>query len=730
MKKISRTQKSLLYALLSSSLFWHLPMPGYAAEEVAETKIPVEQATDKQESVAANQNEFTLEGVEVTAAKDSPDNGYVAKRSSAATKTDTPLTETARSISVITREQMDARGVTDLFDVLSYTPGFSDPGYNNRGARFALHNLRGFTDYGTSVDGLPLLGAGFSFSNYGTYSFERIEVLRGPAGILYGASSPGGVINQISKRPTAEPLREIQLQAGSDDQRGAALDISGPVTDDGKVLFRMTARSEKENLPTDYSSAERQFIAPALTWLPDPDTSLTLLTHYQKDDIKGNSDALRSQYLTKLAGYPGTLFSGEPGYDRFIREDKQIGYTLEHRFNDIWSVTQSARHSDISTDIKAMYVSSVTDGIASRSADYDKSNLSGNRVDTHFTAKWARGAAQHTTLLGFDYYNYNYNYFYGSSLGPSLNLATLNYGQAVTTPTIASSLTGTRTKQAGWYLQDQLKFGQHWTAIVGGRYDRYKSDELNRLNGTHRIIDQNAFTGRLGLVYEAGDGLFPYISYDESFEGQVGTDRYGHSFSPTTGQQYELGVQYAPDNSKARFTAAIFDLRKQNVLTSDLLNNGNESFKVQTGEIAAKGVELEATVAAFKGLNVTAAYTYMPEHKVTRSNEPAAIGRRTNNVPRHSASLWVDTVAWGKDQTGWGFGAGLRYVGSWYNYANTKKAGDAIVADAMVRYDQEDWSYVLNVHNLLDKHYVASLGTSVNGFDHGRTIRLTATRHW
>ncbi|SFM32810.1 TonB-dependent siderophore receptor [Pelosinus propionicus] len=722
-RKFSRTGKSLLYALIGSSLLYHMPL-AYGAEEPADSTIAEK---------AQEQNEFTLEGVEVTAAKNKLDNGYVAKRSSAATKTDTPLEETARSISIITREQMNARGVTDMFDILSYTPGFSDMGYNNRGNRYGYYTLRGFG--GTSfTDGLRSASGGFAVSNYDPYSFERVEVLRGPAGILYGTTNPGGVVNQVSKRPTAEPLREIRLQTGIDHELSGALDISGPVNDNDKLLFRLTALASEEDLPVDYSSAERQMIAPALTWRPNENTSLTLLAHYQKDDIKGDSYSSISQYQpgSLLYGYKsGTMFLGEPDYDRFLREDKQIGYILEHRFNDTWSVTQSARHSNIFTGMKALSVTSITDGIASRSNDYYKSDLSANLIDTHFTAKWSGGAVDHTTLLGFDYYNYNYDYYWFTGSAPSLNLHTLNYGQTVTTPTTISYLTDTDVKQTGWYLQDQLKFGKRWTATAGGRYDRYNSYTTNRLSGARTIIDQNAFTGRLGLVYDAGNGLFPYVSYDESFEGLAGSDRYGNSFDPTTGRQYELGIQYVPENSNARFTAAIFDLRQQNILTTDPLNESlGGSFSVQTGEIAAKGLELEATVAAFKNLNVTAAYTYMPDHKITKDNNPAKIGRRTSNVPRHSASLWIDTSAPGKEQKGWGLGGGLRYIGSRYNSANTRKASDVIVADAMIRYDQGEWRYALNAHNLFDKHYNMSPGNTVDGLDPGRIIRLTATRHW
>lgn len=731
-RRIARAAlNSLLYALIGGSLFWPAPSPALAAGE--------DETAQEVVHSAGEQRVFSLEGVEVTGSRDTGDTGYTAKRSSVGTKTDTPLEETARSISVITQAQLDARGVTDLFDALGYTPGFSDASYN-RDSRFFRGNIRGFSNSGTLyTDGLRMSNGGFAVSSYDPYSFERIEVLRGPAGILYGANNPGGIINQVSKRPTSEPLREIRLQAGNDQLRSAAIDLGGAVNEQGNVLFRLSALTSDEDLPVDYSRAERQMIAPSLTWQPDEATSLTILAHYQKDDIKGSFELNPYRYLSghTLYGYSGTGFYGEPAYDRFIRDDKQIGYVFEHRFNDIWSVTQNARHSDISADFKYLSVDSVTGGIAKRSAYYSQTDLRSNVIDTHFQAKWSGGAVAHTTLLGFDYQNNEYKNIWLTGTASDLNLSSLNYSRKIAVPSAFAPYESpdVKMKQTGFYVQDQLKFGR-WTAMAGGRYDQLDQTTLNLRTGVRSRIDQHAFTGRLGLVYDAGEGLFPYLSYDESFEGQAGSDRHGNAFDPTTGRQYELGVQYAPENGNIRYSAAIFDLRQQNTLTTDPRNTVSERFQVQTGETTARGLELEANIAALKGLNITAAYTYMPKHEVSKSNIASRLGKRTENVPKHSASIWLDTAAPDarpdKQAEGWGFGAGLRYIGSRQDYSNTVKMGGVVLTDALVRYDAGGWRYALNVHNVFDKEYVIGSWTD-SGYETvspGRTFRLTATHRW
>ncbi len=723
MKKrtLGPAKKRLFYALIGSSLFWQYPV--YAADDAAQP--PSEQTA--QETAAADdaaQREFTLKGVEVTATKDKKDTGYAAKRSSVSTKTDTPLNETAQSISVVTREQMEARAVQTLDEAIAYTPGVNPSTYAKDARGYSYTVIRGFGSnvYSTFTDGLRSPVGFFATANTDPYAFDRIEILRGPASILYGANSPGGLINQVTKQPPEKELHEVQLQVGNNSNKSIALDVGGPVQDDGKLLFRLTARTQDQDFEQDYTSGKSTLIAPALTWKPDDATKLTLLATYQKTDIKGNSFGGRTIYATDniLYGYPSTLFIGEPGYDRFEREQKEIGYIFEHQFNDMWSVKQTARHTDINISLKYLDVNGIdSDGrTLNRVVYYFPETLSADAIDTHFQAKWSNGAWAHTTLVGFDYLRKNYDVRMGYGVAPSLDLITLNYGQTVATPA-TSPFVKSNMSQRGLYLQDQVKFSDRWVFLAGGRRDWYEDDGNS--------IKQTANTGRAGVVYHATKELSPYFSYSESFEAQSGADRYGNAFVPTTGTQYELGVQYEPTGSNARFTAALFDLRQQNVLTADPLNEvySGPDYNVQTGEVTSKGLELEAQLTPVKGLNIIAAYTLL-DNKTTKSNDITEIGKHTAGIAKHLASLWTDYTLQEGKLKGLGFGGGLRYIGSRYNSANTVKYSGVVVTDAMVRYDLDEWRLALNVRNLFDKFY--NVGTGYAG--EGRTVLLTATRHW
>ncbi len=711
--------------MIGSSLL--LPVQAMAASTEQDTTDDLPAAHESE----APENTFNFDVMEIIGERTaiSRDKNINAHGGTVATKTDTSIGEAARSISIITKEQLETRSALDLKEALDYTPGVT----MSNGGVWTSPTIRGFTGGLTTTDGLRV-PTEFSASNIDLYGFDQIEVLRGPASLLYGAGGPGGMINRVTKRPTTEPFHEVQLQAGNNNEFSGAFDISGPTDDNGKLFFRLTGRSYKEDLNTDMSSLKRHYIAPALTWRPNTDTALTLLTSYQKESVKGDSLAFRRVFLPNniLYGHPGTLLEGDPNYDGYNKTQSQLGYILEHRFDDTWSVTQTARHYRSSMDYRSLSIDSLEpDGYtANRSTRYDTDKASGNTIDTHFQAKWADGGIEHTSLIGFDFHQDEQNYRYRRGDGPTLDLRTLNYGQSITDPDFVI-MRDTINKRRGLYVQDQLKFGQRWTVTAGGRKDWYKQNETNLMNGEKTLFKQNAVTGRIGVAYDAGGGVQPYLSYDRSFEPQSGRDRFGNSFDPLTGQQYELGIQFIPENKNARYSAAIFNLRQQNALTTDPLNTSNESYQVQTGEIAARGLELEANLAAVRGMNITASYTLL-DKKITKDTDPTLIGRQTANIPRHSAALWFDTAAPQEKKDGWGFGAGLRYIGSRYDYSNTTKLGGLVLADALIRYDSNNWRYALNIRNLFDREYISSYWASSGyyGIDEGRTIRLTATYNW
>ena len=525
--------------------------------------------------------------------------GYVARRSATGTKTDTPIIETPQSISVITADRIEAMGAANLKDALGYTPGVSTTTYG-ADSRYDWISLRGFDAYspGFYLDGLPLRNNStwgvWRTENYGA---ERIELLRGPSSVLYGMSGPGGVVNVVSKRPTAEPVHELQLQLGDHARKQVAGDFSGALDADGKLLYRITGLLRDAQLPAAREADDRSYIAPSLTWKPSSDTTLTLLSQFTRTR-SGVYTRARPQVgsldPTAIGSFiPSRLFVGEPGFDRFDQDQEMVGYQFEHRIDDTWTVRQNARYAHQKLDytgtqlrgFNALNPEVPNDPVnfqqMARSVFGSRENIAAVALDNQAQADFRTGEAQHKVLVGLDYQRTRIDQvtFSGGSASP-LNIHAPVYGGPIELP--APYFDGiTRLTQTGLYLQDQVKWGERWSLTVGGRYDTADSTVFSRLDGSTQRIRDHKFTSRAGLVYLHPSGWAPYLSYSESFAPTATIDPVsGDPFKPESGKQFEAGVRYQPTGGKAMYSAAVFDLRRKNYISFD-----GDAKPRQTGEI-------------------------------------------------------------------------------------------------------------------------------------------------
>jgi iron complex outermembrane receptor protein len=282
--------------------------------------------------------------------------------------------------------------------------------------------------------------------------------------------------------------------------------------------------------------------------------------------------------------------------------------------------------------------------------------------------------------------------------------------------------------QTGLYLQDQIKLYQ-WILTLGSRYDWATLDTFDRKAVTEETRRDQALTKRVGLGYEFQTGLVPYVGYSESFTPVTGAAFDGTPFRPEAGQQYEVGIKYQPPGTKMRFAAAVYDLRRQNVLTPDLdPTHGGRS--IQTGEVTSCGLELEAVANLTNNFSLNATYTYN-DTRVTKSNN-VDFGKRPARTPQHIASLWADYAIREGALNGLGFGAGVRYVGaSEGDFTNTFEAPAYTLVDAMIRYDVDSWRFSVNASNLFDKYYVAACFSMAQcNLGRARTILGTVTYGW
>ncbi len=683
---------------------------------------------------------ITVEGQGETAL--GPVTGIVARQSATATKTDTPILKTPQTINVVGREQMERQGARQVREVLRYTPGVTA---DVRGdiSRFDQIYFRGFgapTDSFQYLDGLrlPRASTGYLIPQAEAYSLERVEVLKGPASVLYGQTPLGGIVNMVTKRPTEETFHEVEFVTGSNDLLQAGFDTGGPVDDDGTVLYRISGMGKMSDTSVQMTEEERISIAPSITWRPNAGTSLTVLGHYQRDPEGGYYGVLPSSGTILPNPYgaiPRDFFDGSPNFEEFDRTQVGLGYDFRHDFGDGWRLHQNLRYLHMTLDSASVYSSGfqADNRTLNRYALWSEEQMDAVNVDTNIHKDFATGPLGHGVIAGVDYQWSNWQQVQGFGAAPGLDVLDPDYDQPITRPAAYTSADLVQNL-VGIYGQDQVTFG-NLSVLLGGRVDIANITNDNLLAGSHTDETIAKFTWRAGLVYAFDNGIAPYASYSTSFDPTVTANAYGDPFEPTTGEQYEVGVKYQPPGMDALFTLSAFQLTKQNVLTQDPASVMPNAY-VQSGEVRSRGLEFEAKLSPIDGLNLIGGVSWV-DPEVTESNG-TDLGKRPVSVARLTGSAWADYTVQDGPAKGIGLGAGVRYVGETYaDPANTQKVPGYVVADATLRYDFANiapqvagLSAAVNVSNLFDKTTYTCNAPNFCNYGQGRTVVGTLKYRW
>ncbi|WP_223445547.1 MULTISPECIES: TonB-dependent siderophore receptor [Pseudomonas] len=686
-------------------------------------------------------------GVQDTESAWGPVQGYLAKRTAAGTKTDTALVEAPRSISVVTREQMDDRNAHTLDDAVRYLPGITSSSFGSD-TRADWLRVRGFepTQF---LDGLPLPKGVYSNPKQETWNLDRLALLRGPASSVYGQTPPGGLLDMVSRRPSAEASSEIQLQYGSDNHRQINFASTGKIDDEGQFLYSLSGVLRDGGTPIDHIDDKRYNIAPSLTWNIGEDTKFTLLTQFTRDDT-----GITSQFYpiqgTKIDMPFGDISHhknlGDPNYDFYDRTYYALGYAFEHRLNDVWQFRQNLRYTKSELSFQAVTVNSygpsygsiVDDqGNTGRGTTNVDEDIAQFAVDNNFQGDFVTGDVSHTLLIGLDHQRNTTNYLSIFGTAPGINVNDPIYGLPIERPARSTAFYDyeQKTQQTGLYIQDQMALGQ-WRLTLGGREDWVHTGTtfFNKGDATNTERDKN-FSGNAAISYVFDSGFVPYLSYAESFQptsNAVASPT--ESFKPTEGKQWELGIKYQPPGSNTLLTAAVYDLTQKNVSVTN--NVGNVTVTSQTGEVKVKGLELEAVSDVTENLKVTAAYTLAK----SEVQEGIYKGNRLQLMPNQQASVWGDYTWHNGVLDGFGIGAGARYTGNTYgDQANTwlGKADAYTVFDAVVHYDLgrvdnslKGASLAVNATNLFDKDYISTCDSYYCYYGDQRSVVASATYKW
>lgn len=664
-----------------------------------------------------------------------------ARQSATGTKTDTPIQKVPQSISVVTAEEMALHQPKSVKEALSYTPGVA---VGTRGASNTYDYLiiRGFAADGQSqnnyLNGLKMQGNFYNDAVIDPYMLERAEIMRGPVSVLYGKSSPGGLLNMVSKRPTTEPLKEVQFKAGTDSLFQTGFDFSDALDDDGVYSYRLTGLARSANAQQKGAEEQRYAIAPAFTWRPNDKTNFTFLSYFQNEPETGYYGWLPKEGTVEPLPNGKRLptdFNEGAKNNTYSRNEKMIGYSFDHEFNDTFTVRQNLRFAQNKVSQKSVYGYGMCSDLLyssnpssspcanvpqsqwghtlTRQYVIDNEKLENFSVDTQLQSKFATGSVDHTLLTGVDFMRMRNDidswFGYAGSVAPSdiynLDRSDFDFG-AHPNPSGPYRVL-LKQKQTGLYVQDQAQWDKVLVTL-GGRYDWADQSSFNRDYGNKSERDDKEFTWRGGVNYLFDNGVTPYFSYSESFEPASQTDANGDLFAPSKGKQYEVGVKYVPEDRPIVVTGALYQLTKTNNLMAD--PNGS-LFSVEGGEIRARGVELEAKAALSASVNLVGSYTYTDAEYTTDTNYK---GNTPAQVPKHMASLWADYTFFDGPLSGLTLGTGGRYTGSSYgDPANSFKVGSYTVVDALVRYDlarvgMAGSNVALHVNNLFDREYVAS----------------------
>jgi iron complex outermembrane receptor protein len=670
---------------------------------------------------------------------------FVPSGAITASKTTAPLIETPQSVSVISRDQIDLLNFIDVQQAVRYTAGIVGENYGPD-LRFDFLTLRGFVPV-QYVDGLQA-PVSSTISNVGVdlYGFEAVDILKGPAGVLYGTTPPGGIYNLTSRRPSARTSGEIQLKYGTDDFKQAAGTITGELANG--LSARLTGLYRDRDSRTDFVTARRAYVAPAVAFDIGPDTKITALGYYQWDRVEGDTNGFLPAVGVLVPNPVGkvrrSVNLGEPDYNFYRREQWSLGYEFTHRFSSALRFTQNARWSDYSEYQQIIYAN----GLSADNRTVTRSNfpfaddVQQFAVDSRLDAEFATGAIEHNILAGLDYRNYREQSAFNFLAATNIDLFNPVYSAVpIPAPTSLFDFTNQRLKQTGVYLQDQAHIG-NLILTLSGRHD-WMTINNYATGAAFPEVKEKKFTWRAGATYLTDSGIAPYISYATSFQPLVGQTFGGDAFDPSEGKQIEAGVKFDGRNMGDDFrifaTGAIYRIVQSNVLTQDTVNPG---FSVQTGEVTSKGLELEVVARIRQQLSVNASYTYL-DAKVSESNNPAEVGARLAAQPRHKASLFVDYT----HGSGAGGGIGVRHLSSSNGVVAlpgatvTTPGGIVIPAtftspavtlfDATLHYDLPGWRFAVNASNLFDKRY-AGRCTGLAGcfFAEGRQIIATVTKRF
>ncbi|MEH2068696.1 MAG: TonB-dependent siderophore receptor [Nostoc sp.] len=644
--------------------------------------------------------------------------GYNVPDATTATRTDTPLRDIPQSIQVVPRQVIEDRNTRTIAETVETVSGVVNRG-NNFGTPSQALTIRGFNQTGNFRNGFRDVSL-YEIAG-GTNTIERIEVLKGPASVLFGQVEPGGIVNVVTRQPLSEPYYNLAFEAGSFGYYQPIIDLSGPLSDDKTVLYRFIASYEASDSFQDFVHTNFTTVAPSITFNIGKRTKLNL--YYEYLDYNANPPLGYATLLSDGRLTPRNRYLSYPDIASVNVTTQKYGYTLNHEFSDNWQIRNNLAVVSNKTSNVEPFGSLVDDrflNIEAADISYTSDNYSGQ---TDLLGKFKTGSISHQLLVGFDFTLGVNDAQRSTATLPPLDISGPDYNISKPDFPVAPKGEG-YTRNYGVSLQDRIAFSDNLKLLIGGRYDWALS--VYEEAGSQFTTEGEAFSPRIGLVYQPIEPVSLYASYSRSFVPNSGRSVDNELFEPSRGTQYEIGVRGEFLDGKLSTNLAAYHLTKTNVVTSDLDNPG--SF-ILTGEQRSQGIELDVSGEILPGLKVIASYAYT-DAEVTKDND-IPVGNRLLNVPEHQASLWTTYEIQQGDLQGLGFGLGLFYVGSREgDLANSFQVNDYLRTDAALYYRRDRLKAAINIRNLFDIYYPSTVEGDRSFIGIGEPLSIVGSISW
>ncbi|MBD8257843.1 TonB-dependent siderophore receptor [Pseudomonas fluorescens] len=663
------------------------------------------------EQAPAENASIELQATNVTATADlesaqGPVQGYHATRSASATRTDTAIHETPQSISVVSKDVVEDLGATRLQDALDYAGGVGRA--NNFGGQgLTTFTVRGFTTGEFYRNGFPINRGYPNMPDANT--IERLEVLRGPATMLYGRGDPGGTFNVVSKQPLAERTVTLGSQLNDQGMKRGTLDASGPLDEEGRLAYRLNVVGEGGDTFRDHVETERYGVTPVITWQATDDTKVT----FEGDFMRNNHPLDRG--LTRFPNQRGTpsrdTFWGDKDAGKLHNDNNMAQLRFEHVLNDNWTLGGGFQWLDGSLKGNAIEANGPgslgADGrTLQRNFNYRKLEWTDKDYQLNLTGHFSTGGFDHTLLTGIEYEDYDYKSIIQRSSAAAgtypIDIFDPVYGQ--TRPALTRTPTHDKEnlKTYAAFVQDQVALTERLKVLAGARFERFEHDYQNYVGKSWQAAD-NAVTPRVGVIYDLTDTVAVYADAARSFKPNTGASREGGGFAPEKGKSYEMGIKWEALDRQLSVDAAIYQIEKKSVLTTDPVDN---TFSVAAGQVRSRGFDLNVAGNLTPEWRVIGGYAYV-DAEVTRDNTLRS-GTRLMNIPRNSFSLLNVYEFQDGALKGLGLGAGGKYVDQRAGQtANTAFSMDAYTVVDLLGYYKVNERVRLNldVKNLFNREY-------------------------